>query len=237
LGEKLKKEREAKIKQKKKGNSITKEAEEMMGKVLELLSRQVIGEGEIETGDFMEPIDMGKLDVLVVGDSVVRKIEGKLKGKKVEVIGLSGKKLDEIVIQVLKETGRVKKDGCLVIQGGGNGLEKLGVEGNRKIILALLDKVKENFPTVKVAFIPVIPRITEGQCYDEMRKELNRIIRPEIYRKGMNSIELGEGSQWDGFLSEDGVHLNHRGVAAMVREINRWIGVMTEGYHHGRQAL
>jgi lysophospholipase L1-like esterase len=184
----------------------------------------------------LENFDVSTLDVLVVGDSIVGKMRGKLKGKQVEVMSLSGQSLDGIVCGVLENAKRLKSRGCLIVQGGGNGLLDVGLEGSKCIILSLLDEIKKRFPEINVAVVPLIPR-NAGDTYDETRKELNKIIRPEIFRREMNTIEMGEGSYWERYLSADGVHLNYKGIAAMVRECNRWIGVMSEGYYYGGNNL
>jgi lysophospholipase L1-like esterase len=167
-----------------------------------------------------------------VGDSIVRKLDGKLKGKQVEIVTMPGCTLDVVADKVLNSVKKLKVNGCLIVQGGGNGLQDLGLEGSKKVILALVEKLKVLFPSLKIAYIPISPRNmdAEKQGYDEIRKEFNRSIRPELYRRGLNTIELGEGSHWEMFLCRDGVHFSYKGMAALIRECNRWIGVMLEGY-------
>ena len=166
-----------------------------------------------------------KLDGLIEGSSIVKFWRGQVrvpKGK-VKVVSHSGAGLGDILFNSLINLQVLKIGGRLVIQGGGNDLMELKEE-EVAIWRAWMEKMKECYPDVKIAVIPILPRKYAGSVYDRIRRVLNKKIRILAFESMNNTIEMGEDwNNWRRWLRLDGIHLNQLGVAAMIDGVNSWM--------------
>lgn len=166
------------------------------------------------------------VEMLVIGDSIIRGMGKKICKKGAKVVSISGGSLSDVVYNALVESERLKKDGWLLVQGGGNSLRNDGRDRTTSIWEEFVEKIRELMPEVRIAIIPIMPRKGQGWKYNRERWAVNVALRRMVVRKNGNTIEMGEDERlWDTWL-EDGVHLNEEGRNILAGEVNRWIGEM-----------
>ena len=170
--------------------------------------------------------------VRIIGDSMVKKTQEYVKCK-LDGSGrdsLSGAKIQDIKRKV-EERVNTCEDGMLVIQGGGNDLERIGCEETVREVVAAVKAAEEK--RVSVAVVGVIRRPREGDRYERIRRETNRKIQEEVLKMKIEWLKEKKGNvsfiDLDGILREDkdfsrdGVHLNDSGNERMGRRLLEWV--------------
>lgn len=190
-------------------------------------------------------VEMGKetkvderYEMLVVGDSIVRDLKEHVWVQGVlEVECLPGRGLKVIVEKMLECFDRVKQDGYIVLQVGGNRIEADGVENSLNWVNEGIRMIRSIRGDIKIAVVPITPRTGRryGVWYNRVRKEINEGIRGMMKNMG-NTMEMGEDEMnWVSWLGDDGVHLTEEGMRQLGLQIKRWYGVSKEGYDENRR--
>ena len=125
-----------------------------------------------------------------------------------------------------------KRNGLLILQGGGNSLHALGVEETVKSVLSTVKEIQERRVDVKIAVLGVLPRPKESKRYEGMRVNVNRRLQTEICAMKASLFRKREGDvsflDMDSILpkevfARDGVHLNAEGDACLGWRLLQWI--------------
>ena len=123
------------------------------------------------------------------------------------------------------------RDGMLVIQGGGNGLEYARPENTVKDVIDAVKAVEGR--NMSVAVVGVMRRPREGHQYEWIRKTTNRKLQEELIKlkiewlrekKGnISFLDLDGVLDEDRFFARDGVHLNDAGNERFGRRLCEWV--------------
>ena len=90
-----------------------------------------------------------------------------------------------------------------------------------KVLNDCVDRIKSEYPRVKVAYTTITPRLKESVEYNIVRMRINARVRKSMIAKGGSMIELGEN--WGGCLKGDGVHYESKGTNILARDIKKYI--------------
>ena len=126
----------------------------------------------------------------------------------------------------------------LVIQGGGNDLERIGTEETVKEMVAAVKAAEGK--QVSVAVVGVIRRPREDDRYERIRRATNMKMQEEVLKLKIEWMKEKKGNvsfiDLDGILREDrdfspdGVHLNDAGNERMGRRLREWVKVRSLRY-------
>ena len=169
--------------------------------------------------------------IRVIGDSMVKNLAAHVKCRMQGsgCTSMRGARIPQIKRKVREEADSMK-DGMLIIQGGGNGLEDVGEEETVKEVLEAVKAVEGK--DMSVAVVGVLRRPCEGRQYDWMRKRTNRKLQEELMKlkmewlrqkKGNVSFIDMDGVLHDGLFAADGVHLIDVGTERMGRRLCEWV--------------
>ena len=171
--------------------------------------------------------------IRIIGDSMVKKtglhVRCKMSGSK--CTSLSGASIRQVRETVEKEAREIEDNSLMILQGGGNGLEYVGVEDTVKEVVNAVKAVEEK--GMSVAVVGVLRRPREGMQYETLRKRTNRRIQEEMLRMKMEWMRERKGNvsfidmdatlQDDRLFARDGVHLNDAGNEKMGRRLCEWV--------------
>ena len=181
--------------------------------------------------DEREPPE-ARMNIKLVGDSMVRGF-----GKYMHVQD-PGSELRSIpgagilqILRVAKTSLAQEYEGALIIQGGGNSLNVLGAERTVESMIQAVREIHTKYPKCELLVIGIIPRPSEGERYEGVRRNVNRKLASGIDR--MMGL-WGRRRGWISFLSPDeyliesdfaadSVHLNDEGKRRLSEACNRWL--------------
>ena len=170
--------------------------------------------------------------IRIIGDSMMKKTQDYVKCRMTGSghDSLSGAKIHDVKKKV-EERVATYEDGMLVIQGGGNDLERIGTEETVKEVVEAVKAAEGK--KVSVAVVGVIRRPREGDRYERIRRATNRKIQEEVLKLKIEWLREKKGNvsfiDLDGVLREgmdfsaDGVHLNESGNERMCRRLREWV--------------
>lgn len=170
--------------------------------------------------------------IRIIGDSMVKKtqdyVKCKLTGSGQD--SLSGARIHDVKKKVEERVDSCE-NGMLVIQGGGNDLERIGTEETVKEVVEAVKAAEGK--QVSVAVVGVIRRPREGDRYERIRRATNVKIQEEVLKLKIEWLKEKKGNvsfiDLDGILREgkdfsaDGVHLNDTGNERMGRRLREWV--------------
>ncbi|XP_050707839.1 uncharacterized protein LOC126993057 [Eriocheir sinensis] len=177
-------------------------------------------------------MEVKKTPIRIIGDSMVKNVhvhvKCKLEGS--GITSMSGAQIPNIRKKVQEEAAGMK-DGLLIIQGGGNGLQYVGQEDTIKEVI---DSVKAaEGRGMKVAVVGIMRRPKAGPDYEKMRRTTNRKIQEEVMKLKMewlqekkgdvSFIDLDKALEKDAVFAADGVHLNEEGTRRMGQRLCEWV--------------
>ncbi|XP_050692800.1 uncharacterized protein LOC126983763 [Eriocheir sinensis] len=169
-------------------------------------------------------MEVKKTPIRIIGDSMVKNVhmhvKCKLEGS--GITSMSGAQITNIRKKVQEEAAGMK-DGLLILQGGGNGLQYVGQEDTIKEVS---DSVKAaEGRGMKVAVVGIMRRPKAGPDYEKMRRTTNRKIQEELMKLKMewmqekkgdvSFIDLDKALERDAAFATNGVHLNEEGMRRM----------------------
>ena len=179
------------------------------------------------------PRGKARWPIVCVGDSMVRNVDRHMamRGENSQLVSLRGKGIEDVA-RVAREKMRGLEEGMLILQGGGNGLRQLGPEQTARSIMECVREVKKE-KKVRVAVVGVLRRPQETRGYDELRREINRILQQEVIKMKIKCSKR-EGDYRASFLDLDGaltlgvygrygVHLNREGDKLMCKRLLEWV--------------
>ena len=170
--------------------------------------------------------------IRIIGDSIVKKthVHVRCERKDSGCTSMSGARIEEVKKRVQEEAGDMK-DGLLVIQGGGNGLEYVGKDDTVKEMLDAVRAVEGK--NISVAVVGVLKRPREDPQYEWLRRSTNRKLQEELMKlkiewkkekKGdVSFIDMDHVLRENRCFSRDGVHLSDEGDARMGRRLCEWV--------------
>ena len=173
-----------------------------------------------------------KAPIRIIGDSMVKMMHSQVKCRMQGsgCTSLRGAKITDIRKKVEEEADSLK-DGMLIIQGGGNGLEFVGEDETVRNVVDAVKSVEGK--GMSVAVVGVMQRPREGPFYERLRRTTNRRIQEELLRMKIDWMKEKKGKlsfiDMDGVVdrfslyAEDGVHLNNAGTARMGRRLCEWV--------------
>ena len=155
----------------------------------------------------------------IVGDSMIR---GFGKYINVEEPGSELKSMPGAgILQILRVAKTIlthEYEGALIIQGGGNSLNVLGVERTVESMIQTVKEIHTKYQKCELLVMGIIPRPSEGQRYESMRRNVNRKLASEIdHMMGLWGCRRG----WISFLSPD-EHLVTSDFAVDSMHIKQW---------------
>ena len=169
--------------------------------------------------------------ITVIGDSMVRHVDGQLAGEArgCSVESLRGARIGAVKRKVVEKAGELE-DGLLVIQGGGNDLEDVGTENTVKEVVEAVKAVEGK--KMSVAVVGIMRRPCEGERYETIRKRTNVRLHEELLKVKVEWMKERKGNvsflDLDGVLREgmdfaaDRVHLNRSGLAGVGKRLREW---------------
>ena len=173
-----------------------------------------------------------KSPICIVGDSMMKNAGAHLRSKVSEASQecLRGAKIHEIRKKVI-EKAQTAESRLLVIQGGGNDLERVGEEATVKEVVEAVKAAEAK--KMCVAVVGVIRRPREGERYERLRRRTNARIQEEVLKMKLDWLKKRSGNvsfiDLDSVLREgmdflpDGVHLNEAGNKRMYGRLREWV--------------
>lgn len=174
-----------------------------------------------------------KPPIVMVGDSMLKGMTKyvKLTGPVSECKSMSGAGINEIVQKARRKVESIEK-GMLVIEGGGNSLNALGVEGTVNAIMKGVKGINEMKKSVRLAVVGVMKRPRESKKYESMRMEVNQRVQVAMMKlkleqwndrenMGVSFIDPDHVLS-EGHYSIDGVHLNEEGDRRLSQRLIQW---------------
>ena len=174
----------------------------------------------------------------IIGDSMIRRTPEYVKcyQRGSGCTSMSGAGIREIG-RVVKDEAKDMEDGLLVVQGGGNGLERTGCEETVREMVEAVKAVEGK--NMNVAVIGVLPRPREDRAYEKLRKATNRKLYQELLKMKIEWVKEKKGNV--SFLdvgrdlkpvmyARDGVHLNTGGQVVMGRLLREWVKARTTSW-------
>lgn len=170
--------------------------------------------------------------LILLGDSMIRRTDTAMNmgGQSGRMrVCLPGANMVDIMENA--KTLRLEKEAvsCLIIQGGGNGLEWIGAKGTVEVIMKGIEEIEKQQRHIRVIVCGIIRRPAETGRYEQVRKETNMLLREAVGRKegqlgGLLGIRFAdlEGIREEHFR-RDQVHLNEEGVEALVTQLWRTV--------------
>ena len=169
----------------------------------------------------------------IIGDSMVKNVHKHVRCtmKGSGITSLRGAKVEKIKEEVMKSPKDQSDGELLIIQGGGNDLERKGTEDTvRELVDAVKSAGKKN---TSIAVVGIMKRPREGDSYEATRKKTNERLSEELRNLKIEWMRGKKGSvsyiDLDGELTTDqdyqgdGVHLNDRGNERMARRLLEWV--------------
>ena len=179
-----------------------------------------------------------RLPIKIIGDSISRKLpeEVSFTMKESSCTSMGGADVREICKKA-KEDAAGMKEGMVIIQAGGNRLERVGCEAAVEEVMEAVKTVDAN---VSVAVIGVIKRPREGEEYERMRKKTNKKMFEKLQQLKIQRLQEKKGNvsflDFDAVLEErmysDGVHLNSEGYDRVGRRLREWVRARSLQFVH-----
>ena len=193
----------------------------------------VVNEVSRTTGPKQKRMVVKKAPIRTIGDSMIRQTPAQVPHSMPGsgCISMGGARIHDIKRKVQQEAEEMGDGTLLVIQGGGNDLERIGSE---ETVKEMMDAVKAvEGKSMSVAVIGVMRRPREGIRYERLRKTTNEKMCLEVMKmktewmakKNGNvsfidmDVVLGE----DRVYARDGVHLNATGNERMGKRLCEWV--------------
>ena len=170
--------------------------------------------------------------ICLIGDSMIRHapahVKCSLPGS--GCTSLPGARIHDVKEKV-KEVTQGMEDGMLVVQGEGNDLKRIGVEGTVREVVDAVKAVEGK--KMSVAVVGVLRRPREDMTYERLRRATNKRIFEEVTRMkvkwmkeksgNVSFLDLDRALDDDRLFARDGVHLNAAGNARMGRRLREWV--------------
>ena len=159
---------------------------------------------------------------LLIGDSLIRDVDTH-KLVTTSVQSISGAKIKDISKKISRDENRYKN---IVICAGTNDCTRdINIDETAEHFSELLQVATEKVASVGNVTISSIPPRTDNVERQQRVEELNTVLQDMTTKAGANfvsndkSFRLADGQPNDGYLHNDGVHLNNRGTARMIRNL------------------
>ena len=173
-----------------------------------------------------------KTPIRIIGDSMVKNTNHHVKCR-MEGSGctsMSGAQIGNIRKKVEEEAAGLK-DGLLIIQGGGNGLQYVGQEETVREVVSSVKAAAGRGN--KVAVVGILRRPREDRHYEELRRSTNKAIQEELLamkmewmreKKGdVSFIDMDRLLEKDASFATDGVHLSESGNRRLGLRLCEWV--------------
>ena len=174
-----------------------------------------------------------KPTINIVGDSMVRNVTRMVKcvEEGSGCTSLRGAGVKQIMKSASEVATTLKRNGLLILQGGGNSLHALGVDETVASLMTTVREIQGKRGDLKIAVVGVMPRPKESKKYESMRMAVNRTIQRQLCAMKADIIrQKGDVSYLDvdsilpkEVYARDGVHLNAEGDVQFGRRILQWI--------------
>ena len=185
-------------------------------------------EDRTQTGEFRQGLQEScKFDVVVVGDSMVKHIDGVRlsRRKRVTCTAMSGAMVKDIAMSSPCES--LKPGGELIIHAGTNNGAESVASVSRQIAVLCESVVAEGFA---VTISSIIHRRWESADERKRVDDINRLLEIAAQQNNWGYINNGMINELR-HLGHDGVHLNRAGVRLLAANLSRHIsrGHLTGG--------
>ena len=193
---------------------------------------EIVQEVKRPSGPKKKVMMVKRAPIRIIGDSMVRQVLTQVKcfmpGSGCTSLG--GARIHDVT-KIVKEEAKDMEDGMLVIQGGGNDLERVGSEETVKEVVEAVKAVEGK--NMSVAVVGVLRRPREGLQYERLRRTTNARLCMEVLKIKREWMTEKKGNvsflDFDGLLKEDrlyasdGVHLNAAGNEKMGGRLREWV--------------
>ena len=158
----------------------------------------------------------------MIGDSIIRDVdEHKLVTASAQSI--SGATIKDISNKISGDENRYKN--IVICAGTNDCTREINIDETAEQFSELLQVATEKVASVGNVTISSIPPRTANVERQQRVEELNTLLQDMTTKAGANfvsndkSFRLADGQPNDGYLHNDGVHLNNRGTARMIRNL------------------
>ncbi len=167
--------------------------------------------------------------VWVFGDSLLHGVGKELFQMEKETLAIKDRterganinRIQNILIKTLKEEN-VDAGDYIVIEGGGNSLEKTGVEETILTIENMVRMAKNKAKNVIVINIPMRKGYERGY-FGNCRRMVNRKCLENLEKWGCDGLQLYEQMDWSRIWGRDGIHFSWIGREWIAANILEWI--------------
>ena len=193
----------------------------------------IVNEARRMTGPKKKSMVVKRAPIRSIGDSMIRQLPDHVQLSKPGsgCISMGGARIQDVKRKVRQEAEEMEDGTLLIIQGGGNDLERTGSEETVQQVMEAVKAVEGK--KMSVAVVGVMRRPREGRQYEQLRRMTNEKICLEVTKTKMEWMTKKNGNvsfiDLDGILKEDrfyardGVHLNATGAERMGRRLREWV--------------
>ena len=175
-----------------------------------------------------------KPTINIVGDSMVRNVTKLIKCEEEGsgCVSLRGAGVKQIMESVSQNACDMKRNGLLIVQGGGNSLNALGPNETVECIMNTVRETQNKRKDIRIAVVGIMPRPKESKRYETMRNRVNKMIQEQVCALKLTLLKKREGDvsylDIDSVLTKemyakDGVHLNAEGDIQFGRRLLQWV--------------
>ena len=194
---------------------------------LELESNQSVGSNDENDAESQRnEIEREKVDLLIIGDSIVRHLNPELinPGKINKLLCLPGAQTSEVKRSLIEYSRKFDIDE-IVIHTGCNSIPSNSPMDVADEIAFLLRDIESNLPNVRCHVSAILPKISKAWLpgINEINELLYDVCDVLNYNLIQHNMFANSGHINDELFARDTVHLSRRGVAQLGMDIKRSI--------------
>ena len=133
-----------------------------------------------------------------------------------------GASIGDIRNTVVECFNDLQPEDLVVIEGGGNGLEKIGEQKTIQMIGSIVKIVKNKVKESPLVMCIPMRRREEPRMYGAIRRQVNRQCLEMLEEWSCDGLRLNERMNWGRVWQRDGVHLSNAGKAWVARNMVEW---------------
>ena len=133
-----------------------------------------------------------------------------------------GASIRDIRNTVLECFNDLQPEDLVVIEGGGNGLEKIGEQKTIQMMESIVKIVKNKVKEIPLVMHIPMRRREEPRTFGVIRRRVNRQCLKILGDWSCDGLQLCEKMNWGRVWHQDGIHLSSAGKAWIVPNMVEW---------------
>ena len=169
----------------------------------------------------------GSSRLWVFGDSLMRGVGQaihSLSKERYEIVdrSVSGASIGDIRKTVEDNLSQLMPEDLVLVEGGGNGLERIGGTETTRVMEEIVSMVKGKISRRPLVMCIPMRRGKERGSFGQERKRVNRVCVAKLEDWGCDGLKLWERMDWRKVWAQDGVHLSNIGKVWTAWNVVEW---------------